>query len=1052
MLRMNAPGLALAAALALGPTFGWATATSPPGRSGDVTIDFEDLAPGTRVDRQYLARTGLEFVTSPLFGGTEGVFPEVMVPPGAGPGGRVASIRATGGELRENVLWGKLALPARYVRLRVGSYGPATELAPVTLYAVDISGREVGPVSAATVVGGAGFATTLEVFSTRNDIAYFVVRGPVNVHLAVDDVTFDVPASVTPDFSLTRPQMAGVPILLRAGGTARVDVVLHRVGGFSDMVRMSATALPEGVTARFEPSTLGGTGDATIRVTLSASPGAPPVTGSLLVTGQRLGTALPAYRSRSVAVPVIVQGSYDIRVSGMEVTQGIQTYALPERRAGAPASAPVPYAGVGLAARGKTVVRVFGDLRTAPPEGKVEMVDAELVGERDGVPLAGSPLRSETGPRTLFPGPGTVTAQMRADPLGAFTFTLPPGWTEGSITLRARLVHPPPALMAAYVEGEGAAFRENDAFALQGVVFSPTRDVYVRPVELTVGGRRPRAPYAVFADAVNLIPVGDGQVHVPDSYWGSIDITGIAALNFTLFGDSPESTRGMFAASALMDWAEEGNRLGGGALVVGVYPDRAEIRARTQQTDCWFVEVILGCTSRAVAIVPEAAWALTVSHEMGHLLGRRHAGRNCPAVTDPVEWPPDDQGFLQGVGLDRRVRAGRAARDPGLGPYRIIAPPQAGTDGQWYDFMSYCLKPGSEWISVRGWQETLGLLRTDVFHPPSWWPALPSPGGSRSVRPAAAAAAIALSPDPTARLPRPRRVLAVRGFVLPSGQVQLTRVAPGLAVPLPRAVASEYRLVVRDRRGRVLRDVPARADTTRLDDGGEAVRLSADAPTHPAAASVEIVRAGTVLAHRVRNRRAPRVALTSPGRDVILPGCGSVEVTWRATGEGPLLVRVDYSADDGRTWRSVFAGPDGGRVDVPAALLTGSRAARLRVRVSDGFNETVAVSRRLRAVGSPPTARIESPANSLRIAEGAALYLSGSAFDDAQTPIGDHALEWSADGSVLGSGRSLSVATLPPGTHTIRLTARDAAGRAGTATATVTVVPRSRDSQTGRPR
>ena len=88
-----------------------------------------------------------------------------------------------------------------------------------------------------------------------------------------------------------------------------------------------------------------------------------------------------------------------------------------------------------------------------------------------------------------------------------------------------------------------------------------------------------------------------------------------------------------------------------------------------------------------------------LAHEFMHELGFHHASDACEGALeenggkyDP--WPPDQRGYIQGVGLDKSSRGF---------PYRIIAPDFA--TPHWYDIMSYC-NQGSDadtWISTRNW-------------------------------------------------------------------------------------------------------------------------------------------------------------------------------------------------------------------------------------------------------------------------------------------------------------------------------------------------------------
>ena len=82
---------------------------------------------------------------------------------------------------------------------------------------------------------------------------------------------------------------------------------------------------------------------------------------------------------------------------------------------------------------------------------------------------------------------------------------------------------------------------------------------------------------------------------------------------------------------------------------------------------------------------------------------------------------------------------------------------------------------------------------------------------------------------------------------------------------------------------------------------------------------------------------------------------GSLIVSWssRDPDGDSLAATVDYSADAGHTWSTVYDGPSTGRAVVPNAFLAGSPRARVRVFVNDGFNEAEVISGLFRAAAYP---------------------------------------------------------------------------------------------------
>ena len=65
--------------------------------------------------------------------------------------------------------------------------------------------------------------------------------------------------------------------------------------------------------------------------------------------------------------------------------------------------------------------------------------------------------------------------------------------------------------------------------------------------------------------------------------------------------------------------------------------------------------------------------------------------------------------------------------------------------------------------------------------------------------------------------------------------------------------------------------------------------------------------------------------------------------------------------------------PPGGCVLLPSDYFAGTGHAQLRLRVSDGFNETVVLSQPFRAVSHPPTVEILDPQRGARFSRRASV-------------------------------------------------------------------------------
>jgi hypothetical protein len=200
------------------------------------------------------------------------------------------------------------------------------------------------------------------------------------------------------------------------------------------------------------------------------------------------------------------------------------------------------------------------------------------------------------------------------------------------------------------------------------------------------------------------------------------------------------------------------------------------------------------------------------------------------------------------------------------------------------------------------------------------------------------------------------------------------------------------------------------------------------------AAALELRRGGDLL-DRVESSRAPRVRLFAPGRHTRVRGRGKLAVSWRATDpdHDPLSATIDFSADNGRNWRTVYDAPSRGRALILGRELPASKHARLRVSVNDGFTERTATSRPFVTQGVAPRVQILAPLSGDPVRSGERTLLVGAAFDDIGRAIPGKRLTWLAGRKRLGRGGQIR-AKLPAGTRRLRLLARDSHGRAGTAT------------------
>ena len=677
-----------------------------------------------------------------------------------------------------------------------------------------------------------------------------------------------------------------------------------------------------------------------------------------------------------------------IRVQAIEITQGTQTLGLPvaqgglERESGIPFDHPVaPYQGVTLVEKANTAVRVFA---TATRDARVLLYGFTGAGKA----LSTGPLSPvNVQPPDLSAAGADVK---RTAPAGGYTFDIPVSWVTGKLRLVATVIPTESGGTPTACDGCNA----NNAFALKDIAFTATQPITIRTVKLKSGnGKLPSTStaYKDYYRALNFIPGANSEIKITDPWAAEIDVSSL--------------TTGKDVATAqhqkLLDWVSQNpdstyNVTMGtsGQNPVGMTSGLGKIFADAKD--------------RPVSSVATDSRPLTdVAHELFHALGRQHASTGCggDANGQKAETWTDARGQLLGIGLDFLTRP--------VDNYGLVG----NTSTESLDFMSYCAADSSAWLSPRNWNAVVAKIKSP---------------GKASLR-AAHAGAAAGTPGS----------LHVSAYTADGGPLTLSDVSPGAdnAAP-PGDPSSALTAVVRNAGGAVIASAPLSVEQTHVPKTrGVAAFLAANVPGGLAGQSLALVANGQVLATRVRSANAPKVALVSPRRGQRVRGDRDLVVRWQATDadHDALTSRVDYSIDNGRTWDTVSSGIAGTSVGVPGALLAGASRARVRVVVNDGWNETAVVSAPFLALGSPPHVTITDPAHPARIADDGQLALTGQAADDRRRDLTGRSLTWFVGRRKVGSGATLSVTDLPPGAQTVRLVARDASGRTGSARQRITV-------------
>jgi hypothetical protein len=725
----------------------------------------------------------------------------------------------------------------------------------------------------------------------------------------------------------------------------------------------------------------------------------------------------------SASVHIYVQRSAPTTTQGIYVTQGTQPDYGHLEPSGSGASGR-PYTGVTLVAGKTTIVRVYGDA-AGTPAGLPGAVALLYGYDSHGKPLPGSPLSPDYGPSTLADahasGEGVSDSELEGE-ANAYTFTLPESWTSGGYVPRpgvsVGLYYPSGRTIQLVGEtepypgaGQVPSCHTSNRFTLNDVPFQQVGigyDADLNPVALVENGKEPPAAEKVFQDTEAITPLPNGDLGII-GYFSSADISYIT--------NSHESA------------------------------------AEKNEEVLSLMEEDFGNTSHSVGVTSGAAYGLTnsvpgntsavdgngsrpltsVAHEVLHQYGLVHAspcnGGGANGQTSEA-WPPDERGELDGIAVNTTSE-----------PYDFIANGLNGFAAA-YDPMSYCAQVGSgdpnDWISPRNWTRLIEIFGVNPTASASSRATAasvsqPSRGGSVGRDPLAADAQLNTG------------MLRVIAYANSETGTRITSVGPAVSGETNHGnIDPAYMLTTTSAGGKSLDSVPMYATSGgHIDNGGAITQLTAEIPAANAHA-LAISLGGKVLTHRVRPAHAPIVRVLSPTGGARIGRGHSVLVRWSTKDREHvrLKVAIDYSRDGGHSWRTIYAGADSGHASLPSFYLTASHHARLRVRVNDGFNETIATSRVFTALGAPPKVAILTHfAHNASVAADAPVALLGGAVDQLAHTLSGHSLHW-YDGTIsLGYGPSIETAPLPSGVNHIRLVARDSAGRTATASLTLTVAP-----------
>lgn len=681
----------------------------------------------------------------------------------------------------------------------------------------------------------------------------------------------------------------------------------------------------------------------------------------------------------------------------------------------------------------RTVVRAYARVASTTLTAPEWFPDAQLRGWRNGVELPGSPIWPVNSARVTATGDYAV---LRPDAARSFQFVLPESWVRsGQLTLRFT-VNPN---LVTYESG--ATPLANNSVEAANIPVVQVRNpclVFASIHSATAPNYWPWEHPGDFARIMErakaLLPIADFHLHPTTERVSdekvcirTCSVLGVPVpCGFVCHEPFDLATDAGWDEALLelrlYDTFDQ-NRSGCGRThyVGAIHPATRDTAARGQASTPGRHMLVFMDPADGGSPFNTALGGRTFAHELAHNLGRQHVNQTVTTVAGgcntnaPLR--PDMAYPYDGCAIAPNTPDNPAtALGFDVVSFRPVAPTAAG------DLLSYAF---ARWPSDWSYNAIMDALGT--------------------IGPA-------LNDEPPA--PPPGPYLLVRGRVdLARGQVTLKpclSLDAGIAQPEKvresfdaAAQPAGHGYVIRklDAGGGLLEEVPLVIEVA--EDGDPLSGVFHQFITRPLALRVlHILKGGVLLAELSASAHAPVIHGVSAVYDETVPAL-RIEINATDADQDPLRFSVQFSHDDGVTWRTLRVNEGAFSFSVDPRFVPGGALCRVRVIATDGFHSAVAVSAPFNLPVAAPEVFIGGLVAGQRLPYGTVKNLQGFALDAEDGSLPAAALQWSLAGPTprQGTGDTLSLQGLAPGSYTATLSAMDSSGQTGTTQLQFDILP-----------